>query len=280
MAVYLDATIDNICYLLNLEKKTAEIVENPEKYSGVVIIPESVVFQNETYVVKEISDEAFMNCTEMQAISIPSSVDVIDKQAFSGCQVQLYIENLEAWMNTKICFEIYDEDGPLIDPEYNLPYVANALYIDGNPVKCLEIPNSIHELKKWQFIGWDFISSFIISESVRKIGYGAFQKCSGISEITIPASVSVIDAYAFYKCVRLKSVAIDNGVRVIGPYAFGQLKSLCDFYCFAEEMPQTDKEAFNETEIDKYGTLYVSSASIDQYRTSEPWCHFKNIVVV
>ena len=280
MAVYSDATIDNICYLLNLDKHTAEVVGNPEKYSGVVIIPERVLSQNETYIVKEISDEAFMDCADLQAISIPSSVDIIDKQAFSGCQVQLYIENLEAWMNTEFSFEIYDEDGPLIDPEYNLPYVANALYVDGKPVKCLEIPSSIHELKKWQFIGWNFIESFIIPKSLNSIGYGAFQECSGISEISIPTSVKVIDAYAFYKCVGLKSVAIDNGVREIGPYAFGQLKSLCDFYCFEEEMPKTDEEAFNGTEIDKYGTLYVPSVSIGLYRTSEPWCQFKSIIAI
>lgn len=280
MTVYLDATIDNICYLLNLDKRTAEVVENPDKYSGVVIIPESVVFQNETYIVREISDEAFMDCTELQAISIPSSVELIDKQAFSGCQVQLYIENLEAWMNTKISFEIYDEDGPLIDPEYNLPCVANALYVDGNPVKCLEIPNSIQVIKKWQFIGWDFITSFVISESVSKIGYGAFQECSGISEITIPASVTVIDAYAFYKCEGLKSVAIDGGVKDIGANAFGGLKNFCEFYCFVEVVPKTHETAFDDSGIGQYGTLYVPENAIENYRRTIPWCQFKSIVAV
>lgn len=277
MAVYLEATIDNICYLLNLDKKTVEVVENPEKYSGVIIIPGSVVFQNETYIVKEISDEAFMDCVDLQAISIPSSVELIDKQAFSGCHVQLYIEDLATWMNTEISFEIYDEDGPLIDPEYNLPYVANALFVDGKPVECLEIPNSIQVIKKWQFIGWDFIKSFKIPDSVKSIDQGAFQECSGITEINIPTSVESIARDAFYKCEGLKSVAIDGSVKEIGAYAFGGLKNLCDFYCFAEEAPQTSEDAFVETDICQYGTLYVPSCAIDKYRNTVPWCYFKNI---
>ena len=180
-------------------------------------------------------------------------------------------------MNTYIDFYIEYEYETDKEPKHNLPFVANALYVNGMSVKDLVILDSIQEINEWQFIGWDFIKSFKIPNSVKSIGSGAFQECSGISEINIPASVESIAQDAFYKCEGLKSVVIDGGVKEIGANAFGGLKNLCDFYCFAEEVPQTSEDAFAETDISQYGTLYVPSGAIDKYRNTVPWCYFKNI---
>lgn len=271
----IDIIIDNIHY--TLWKTTKRAIVEKYNYAGAVVIPESVTYQGETYKVEEIRHDAFSGCKDLFIISIPSSIDSIGGEAFDGCDVQLYIESIEAWMNTYIDFYIDYGDEMDKDPKHNLPFVANALYIEGESVESLVIPDSIQEINEWQFIGWDFIKSFKIPDSVKSIGQGAFQECSGITEINIPASVENIAWDTFYKCEGLRSVAIDGSVKKIGAYAFGGLKNLCDFYCFAEEVPQTSEKAFAETDISQYGTLYVPSGAIDKYRNTVPWCYFKNI---
>ena len=56
--------------------------------------------------------------------------------------------------------------------------------------------------------------------SVTEIGYGAFQRCSGLTSVTIPQSVTSIGTYSFEGCSGLTSVTIPNSVTSIGYCAF------------------------------------------------------------
>ncbi len=67
--------------------------------------------------------------------------------------------------------------------------------------------------------------SYIIKESTRLIGEGAFGGCS-LTSITIPNSVTSIGRSAFYECYSLSSVTIPNSVTSIGGEAFVSCFSL------------------------------------------------------
>lgn len=55
----------------------------------------------------------------------------------------------------------------------------------------------------------------VISNSVTKIGYGAFSSCTGLTSISIPDSVKKIDVCAFYGCSSLTSINIPDSVTKI-----------------------------------------------------------------
>ena len=54
--------IDGIYYNLITKAKIAEVTKNPDKYTGVVVIPESVTYEGTDYSVTSIGEEAFLNC--------------------------------------------------------------------------------------------------------------------------------------------------------------------------------------------------------------------------
>lgn len=55
------------------------------KPTGNLVIPNSITVGGNSYTVKRIEDEAFLNCDSLTSVSIPSSIDNIYYRAFKGC---------------------------------------------------------------------------------------------------------------------------------------------------------------------------------------------------
>lgn len=118
-----------------------------------------------------------------------------------------------------------------------------------------------------------------IPSSVISIGVGAFYGCSGLTSVTIPNSVFSIDDYAFYGCSGLISVTIGSGMKLIDNYAFANCSKLTDVTCLAESVPSTYSNAF-ENSYPEYTTLHVPAASINSYKTTDPWSRFGKFVSI
>ena len=69
--------VDGIYYKLNAEAKSAEVTSNPNYYSGSIVIPETVNYDNVTYSVTSIGAKAFYKCSGLTSITIPNSVTTI-----------------------------------------------------------------------------------------------------------------------------------------------------------------------------------------------------------
>ena len=112
--------------------------------------------------------------------------------------------------------------------------------------------------------------------SVGSIGDYAFSGCSGLTSVTIGNSVTSIGEDAFIGCSRLTSVTIGNSVTSIGDDAFAYCTKLLSVYCYAENVPYTESDAFQASYPEK-GTLHVPAASIESYKATEPWSDFGTI---
>ena len=60
--------------------------DNPYRYTGNVVIPQSVTYSGVTYSVTSIGKLAFYNCTSLTSITIPNSVTRIGNDAFDACR--------------------------------------------------------------------------------------------------------------------------------------------------------------------------------------------------
>ncbi len=74
----------------------------------------------------------------------------------------------------------------------------------------------------------------------------------------------------------MTSVTIPNSVTSIGNGAFYHCTGLTSVTCYAENVPSTGSNAFDSSNMEN-ATLYVPTASIDAYKTTEPWSGFKVI---
>ena len=115
--------------------------------------------------------------------------------------------------------------------------------------------------------------------TVTSIGNDAFYRCSGLTSVTIPNSVKSIGELAFYNCSGLTSVAIPDSVTSIGGWAFELCENIENVYCYAEEVPSTDVDAFYNSDIEK-ATLHVPASAIEAYKTTAPWSGFGTIKAI
>ena len=221
-ALAYDAYIDGIYYILSGgEAKVTYLSnrnnENKNAYNGSVVIPETITYKGTTYSVTGITGSAFQYCSGLTDITIPISIVSIGERAFYGCSglKSFTISDLAIWCN--ITF----------GNEYSNPLAyAQHLYINGDDIKDLVIPNSVSSIANYAFSHWGGLKSVSIPNSVTSIGDYAFNGCSNLTNVSFPNSLTNIGNYAFNECSSLTNVSFPNSVTNIGDYAFYKCSSL------------------------------------------------------
>lgn len=78
-------TVDGINYS-NISEGMVEVIRfSGGSYSGNIILPSSVDYDDKTYSVTSIGSGAFSSCGGLTGITIPSSITSIGNWAFEGC---------------------------------------------------------------------------------------------------------------------------------------------------------------------------------------------------
>ena len=81
-----NAEVDGIWYEIVTKVKTAKVINPQGKgYSGDIVIPESVRYDDVDCSVTSIGDGAFSGCSGLTSVSIPNSVTSIGQYTFWRC---------------------------------------------------------------------------------------------------------------------------------------------------------------------------------------------------
>ena len=134
----------------------------------------------------------------------------------------------------------------------------------------------------------EILSTVVINDktyTITSIADDAFRNNTNITSVTISESVTNIGANAFDGCYQLSSIIIGKAVSAIGSKAFANLTSAAltrgansfNVSCFAENIPTTASDAFENTSISN-ATLLVYDNSVSLYKASAPWNGFGTIM--
>lgn len=178
----------------------------------------------------EIGANAFQNCTSISSINIPSSITSIRSSAFKGCTslTEVHITDIAAWCG----IDFSSSGNPLS--------VAKHLFLNGNEVKNLVIPEGVTAIKQYVFYGWENLTSVSIPKSMTSIGSHAFDGCTGLTAVhlsDIAAWCAIpfkqndsgdnplkIAGHLYMDGVEVKDLVIPEGVTSISYGAFSGCK--------------------------------------------------------
>lgn len=226
--------VKGVLYINNhlIKAKTSVVAENIIKEGTITIADEafadcigltSITIPDS---VTNIGKYAFEGCTSLTSITIPDSVTSIGEYAFYDCTSlnAVYITDIAKWCS--------------IDFDYisNPLSYANNLYLNGELVTDLVIPDSITSIGHWAFYNCTSLESVIIPDSVTSIGNSAFRDCTSLTSITIPDNVTSIGESAFSGCISLTSITIPDSVTSIGDYAFSGCTNFQKIYWNAKNI--------------------------------------------
>lgn len=189
--------------------------------------------------VETIGESAFSYCANLTEIHIPKSLKQIGYNAFWNYRLEkVHIADLVSWCEID-CKNL--GSSPLSNQKAQL-------YLNGEPVTELVIPNGITEINSYTFPNQSQITTISFPDSLTIIHPYAFSGC-GIKELTLPESLTElggfdgsmiervifneslnkISEHCFDGCTKLNNVQLPNSVTEIGEAAFQGCKSITAF---------------------------------------------------
>ena len=142
----------------------------------------------------------FKNCTSLTEIDFNDAVRATNARnttfaMFDGCHniTKVHYSSLEQVFDLSYNYQYsYDVEFPFYIDESNL--VDRYVYIAGNEVRNLVIPEGTTSIPQGAFYGWNRLTSVTIPSSVTSIGFYAFSGCTGLPSLTFPSSMATVDA--------------------------------------------------------------------------------------
>lgn len=258
----IDVENGNLNYLsvngVLFNKNQDTLIAYPNGKNGGYIIPQSVtVIGNSTFA-----------CSKVNSILIPSSVRVIEGDAFRYCD---YLKSITIPNSvTSIGVLAFADCDSLVDitlgssiTDVNMYFVSQSnrlteINVDKNNLRLSSYDGVLYNKSQDTLIMYPRgrKGSFVVPKNVKCIKKGAFEACEGLNEITISETVSTIEDLAFQ---------YDRNLKIV--------KNM-------STTPQMiSDEVFSYVKLENLN-LFVPNEVIDKYKNTNVWKEFGEIKAI
>ena len=257
-----DFKVDGIAYnIINASTFEVEVTSGGDYDKANhpnISIPAEVIYNNDSYHVTRIGDDAFNRCPNyLKSVVIPEGVTSIGYHAFYDCY-QMETISLPNSLTSieKYAFQYNFSLNNIVIPSGIKSIEEGTFYGLRNRLTNISLPEGLISIGEKAFGECCQLKTLHIPETVTSIGDNCFYECNNLDSIYLPASIAIIGDYAFNNCDRLRKVIINDYIEVIGNEIF------CD--CFGLEVE-------NEGGINYAGTILigVSDKSLSEYTIKE-----------
>lgn len=276
-------------------------------YSGNIIIPDSVFYDGNYYLVISIGYRAFYHCLSLNSVTMPNTIDSINDFAFLYCSLDTinipasvtYIgdgafsacpylmtinvdENNENFVSLNGILFSRSLHTLISYPagrvgHYSIPNIVNtisSLAFDGcTGLTSVTIPNSVYTILDGAFYQTG-LTTVTVPNSVNFMREGTFANCRYLSSVFLGNSLTCIDWFTFEGCENLDSLTIGNSVDSIKAFAFSnsnlkwmRLKTITP--------PKIER---NSIQISRQIPVHIPCGTTSAYQSVYPWSQFTNYI--
>lgn len=287
--------VDGIFYRLDKENSLAYVTYKGEshrsvdnEYFGVLVIPNKIGYQKDSFIVEGIDSLAFSQCEKLVSVFIPSSVKTISLSAFNGCSSLrrilvnkhnkyfysddagiLYSSKLNCLLKAPEMVKPFISVGSDVDSFapyafekcktlkevylYRIDFLPKGAFRSCTNLKVVHLPHVLSSIGDQAFYGCSKLQQVSRITNLKKIGNQSFEGCLSLRNIYFADSLLEIGDRAFFSCYNLENVYLSNCLQKLGSAAFANCPSLKSF--------EID-EANLHFSSDKYGILYNKDKTI------------------
>lgn len=223
-----DVEVDGICY--NLSNGEAAVTSKTPKYSGDIVIPSTIEYNNNTYQVTSIEGGAFYECIALTSVSIPESIEAIGNSAFAYCTSLTKITIPGGIVDDYVCRGCTSLTSATIGSKVSQigaqPFghcnLSNLIIEDGTTKLVFKTSDPFINTYSGGGSARQYIENVYWGRNVSSI-YSSFEVFSGMTSLktlTIGDKVTDIPSSLCYGCVNLTTVKFGAALTGISSNAF------------------------------------------------------------
>ena len=176
------------------------------------------VYFPDSCIIEKIGVGAFMNCTALESITIPTSIKTINDISFAGCSSLKIFNILDgkepiAFINGNYTFENF-QGTPIKELYIGRDFTGDP-FDENTALETITLGDEVTELPLYSFRNCPSLKNIKWGESLENISSYSFENCISLEAIVLPYSIKRLGAKVFSGCSNLKTVLLNEGLQFV-----------------------------------------------------------------